>query len=257
MLSVFASLVLSDVWPNMGIHDGDNKVVWTVGCCDGDLITVDFRDEVGDGNGGNGLLKIYNKTSGLTSSYYLGPFYGTWKAFGPYCAPQCPSENPNCHNLTFTSDANAHETTVTVTDSFGLIKGMGGMEDFPIAFSTIAPAKFCMAGQSEFDMARATAEPPATARAPLPSASTPAARAVPHAHAPPAPPTAAREPLLRQGAEAARLPLPVLPARGARGPADRAAAGRQDRRHTAHRLGQQRRRRASAVVTGPPLILIH
>ena len=39
MLSVFASLVLSDVWPNMGIHDGDNKVVWTVGCCDGDLIT--------------------------------------------------------------------------------------------------------------------------------------------------------------------------------------------------------------------------
>ena len=158
MLSVFASLVLSDVWPNMGIHDGDNKVVWTVGCCDGDLITVDFRDEVGDGNGGNGLLKIYNKTSGLTSSYYLGPFYGTWKAFGPYCAPQCPSENPNCHNLTFTSDANAHETTVTVTDSFGLIKGMGGMEDFPIAFSTIAPAKFCMAGQSEFDMARA--QPP-------------------------------------------------------------------------------------------------
>ena len=126
MLSVFASLVLSDVWPNMGIHDGDNKVVWTVGCCDGDLITVDFRDEVGDGNGGNGLLKIYNKTSGLTSSYYLGPFYGTWKAFGPYCAPQCPSENPNCHNLTFTSDANAHETTVTVTDSFGLIKGKLG-----------------------------------------------------------------------------------------------------------------------------------
>ena len=63
MLATFASLVLSDVWPNMGIHDGDNKVVWTVGCCDGDLITVDFRDEVGDGNGGNGLLKIYNKTS--------------------------------------------------------------------------------------------------------------------------------------------------------------------------------------------------
>ena len=170
MLSAFASLVLSDVWPNMGIHDGDNKVVWTVGCCDGDLITVDFRDEVGDGNGGNGLLKIYNKTSGLTSSYYLGPFYGTWKAFGPYCAPQCPSENPNCHNLTFTSDANAHETTVTVTDSFGLIKGMGGMEDFPIAFSTIAPAKFCMAGQSEFDMARAAAQPPATARARPPAA---------------------------------------------------------------------------------------
>ena len=164
MLSVFASLVLSGVWPNMGIHDGDNKVVWTVGCCDGDLITVDFRDEVGDGNGGNGLLKIYNKTSGLTSSYYLGPFYGTWKAFGPYCAPQCPSENPNCHNLTFTSDANAHETTVTVTDSFGLIKGMGGMEDFPIAFSTIAPAKFCMAGQSEFDMARA--QPPSQPRRP-------------------------------------------------------------------------------------------
>ena len=172
MLSAFASLVLSDVWPNMGIHDGDNKVVWTVGCCDGDLITVDFRDEVGDGNGGNGLLKIYNKTSGLTSSYYLGPFYGTWKAFGPYCAPQCPSENPNCHNLTFTSDANAHETTVTVTDSFGLIKGMGGMEDFPIAFSTIAPAKFCMAGQSEFDMVRA--QPP---RGPRPRARATAAPA--------------------------------------------------------------------------------
>ena len=163
----------------MGIHDGDNKVVWTVGCCDGDLITVDFRDEVGDGNGGNGLLKIYNKTSGLTSSYYLGPFYGTWKAFGPYCAPQCPSENPNCHNLTFTSDANAHETTVTVTDSFGLIKGMGGMEDFPIAFSTIAPAKFCMAGQSEFDMARAQppSRPRPRARARARPRAAPAARA--------------------------------------------------------------------------------
>ena len=24
-------------WPRIGIHDGDNKIVWSSGCCDGDV----------------------------------------------------------------------------------------------------------------------------------------------------------------------------------------------------------------------------
>lgn len=64
-------------------------------------------------------------------------FWGTWKTFGPFCAPE------GQHNITFSSDANPSETTVTVTDSFGLIRAKGGMADFPITFETGAPNKFC------------------------------------------------------------------------------------------------------------------
>ena len=167
MLAGFASLVLSTSGRTWGSTTATTRWCGPSAAATA-TITVDFRDEVGDGNGGNGLLKIYNKTSGLTSSYYLGPFYGTWKAFGPYCAPQCPSENPNCHNLTFTSDANAHETTVTVTDSFGLIKGMGGMEDFPIASRRSRPPNSAWPGSRSLTWRarnrRASRDPRARAR---------------------------------------------------------------------------------------------
>ena len=35
------------------------------------------------------------------------------------------------------------ETTITVTDSFGLVRAKGGMSDFPVSFNTGAPNKFC------------------------------------------------------------------------------------------------------------------
>jgi hypothetical protein len=51
-LQIQSAMILAAVphWPRMGIHDGDNKIVWTSGCCDGDLVVIDFRDEMGDGN---------------------------------------------------------------------------------------------------------------------------------------------------------------------------------------------------------------
>ena len=61
----------------------------------------------------------------------------TWKSYGPYCAPE------GWHNLTYTSDANPQETSFTITDSYGLIKASGSMDDFPVSFHTISPAKFC------------------------------------------------------------------------------------------------------------------
>ena len=37
MLACFLAAALgAPHWPRMGIHDGDNKIVWTAGCCDGD-----------------------------------------------------------------------------------------------------------------------------------------------------------------------------------------------------------------------------
>tara|TARA_B110001452_G_scaffold29320_1_gene23042 strand:- start:106 stop:846 length:741 start_codon:yes stop_codon:yes gene_type:complete len=189
MVSAFlATALLGSTWPRRGIHDGDNRISWTPGCCDGDLVIVDFHDSQGDGNSGNGLLHVSNSTSGYDSTYVLGcvlcpaaqsspcvaargrisraraqqpresisthplsylsptsllrgrscrSFWGTWKTFGPFCAPEGE------HNITFSSDANPSETTVTVTDSFGLIRAKGGMADFPITFSTGAPNKFC------------------------------------------------------------------------------------------------------------------
>jgi hypothetical protein len=103
-------------WPRIGVHDTNNKVVWQSGCCDGDLVVVDFRDEQADGNRGNGLLVLANATSGERATYEIPPFWGLWKSFGPFCAPA------GTHTLTFTSDTQASETTVSIVDSYGLVR---------------------------------------------------------------------------------------------------------------------------------------
>ena len=131
-------LALAIAYPRVGVHTGDNRVVWQSGCCDGDLIVIDFRDENGDGNQGSGLLRLQNSTDNSTLTYEIGSFWGLHRAFGPYCAPA------GRHSISFTSDSNAVETTVKITDSFGLIKARGGMDDFPLEFNTTAPAKFCI-----------------------------------------------------------------------------------------------------------------
>lgn len=124
-------------WPRMGIHDGNNKIVWSKGCCNGDLVIIDFRDEQGDGNQGTGLLKLTNYTTGDVATHEIGPFWGMWKTFGPFCAPA------GTHSLTFTSDAQQEETTFSIIDSFGLVRGRGGMDDFPVKFNVSAPSRFC------------------------------------------------------------------------------------------------------------------
>lgn len=131
-------LALGSTWPRAGIHAGNNRITWPTGCCEGDLVVVDFRDEQGDGNQGSGMVRITNTSSGFVNTYDLTPFGGMWKTFGPFCAPE------GTHTLSFTSDANPSETTVTVTDSFGLIRAAGGMMDFPMSFNTTSPSKFCM-----------------------------------------------------------------------------------------------------------------
>ena len=126
-------------YPNVGIHTGSNRISWTTGCCDGDMVVIDFRDENADGNEGSGLLRLSNATGGTVATYEIPAFWGLWKSFGPYCAPAGAE-----HTFTFTSDANAVETTVTITDSFGLVKAKGGMDDFPMVFNTTAPSKWCI-----------------------------------------------------------------------------------------------------------------
>lgn len=136
---------------------------WPVGCCDGDLIVIDFRDEQADGNDGSGMLYLNNT---FVQSYRIqcarrgrltGPFCTplpserlhrfvrrrgmlgyTWKSYGPFCAQE------GWHNFTYTSDGNPEETFFTITDSYGLIKAQGGMDDFPVRFHTLAPSKFCV-----------------------------------------------------------------------------------------------------------------
>ena len=107
-------------WPRTGIYTGENAITWGTGCCDGDLVILDFRDEMGDGNAGTGLLHLSNASHGTVASYEIGPFHGLWRTFGPYCAPT------GQHTLSFTSDANPIETTLTVIDSFGLVRGKAG-----------------------------------------------------------------------------------------------------------------------------------
>lgn len=124
-------------WPRMGHNEGANRIAWTPGCCEGDLVIVEFRDENGDGNQGSGLLRLENASDGSTNTYNIGPFWDLWSTFGPYCAPAGE------HSLTFTSDAEVIETTYRVIDSFGLVRAHGGMMDFPAKFNTTAPAKFC------------------------------------------------------------------------------------------------------------------
>ena len=90
--------------------------MWRNGCCDGDLVVIDFRDEMGDGNQGSGLLKLTNYTTGDVSTYEIGSFWGMWESFGPFCAPAGE------HSFTFTSDAQSTETTFSIIDSFGLVR---------------------------------------------------------------------------------------------------------------------------------------
>jgi hypothetical protein len=124
-------------WPRVGIHDGNNRIVWSKGCCDGDLVIIDFRDEQGDGNQGSGLLRLSNHSSGAVATYEIAPFWGLWKTFGPFCAPHGE------HSMTFTSDAQESETSFTILDSYGLVKARGGMNDFPVTFNVSAPSRFC------------------------------------------------------------------------------------------------------------------
>ena len=53
--------------------------MWRNGCCDGDLVVIDFRDEMGDGNQGSGLLKLTNYTTGdLRDRLVLGHVEELW-----------------------------------------------------------------------------------------------------------------------------------------------------------------------------------
>lgn len=119
---------------------GLNSVTWPNGCCEGDLIVIDFRDEQADGNAGSGMLYINNTamTPSTIESYRIeGDLGYLWKSYGPFCAYE------GWHNFTYTSDANPEETTFTITDSYGLIKAQGGMSDLPLRFYTYLPSKFC------------------------------------------------------------------------------------------------------------------
>jgi len=147
-LVVWAAVAQNEPWPNIGIHDGDNKIAWAADCCDGDTIVLDFRDEQADGNQGSGTLRLHNATDGTVRVHEIRPFWGMWKSFGPFCAPE------GTHTMSFTSDANPTETTLTITDSFGLVRGAAGMFDFPISFNTTAPNKMCEAfdNGTEFDL---------------------------------------------------------------------------------------------------------
>ena len=144
---------------------GENRLSWPVGCCEGDLIVIDFRDEQADGNDGSGMLYLNNT---YVQSYRIqcaalcprahaatacapesllppqasrgrrGQRGYTWKSYGPFCAQE------GWHNFTYTSDGNPEETVFTITDSYGLIKAQGGMHDLPVRFYTYAPSKFCV-----------------------------------------------------------------------------------------------------------------
>ena len=58
----------AEAYPNHAIHNNENRIAWTNGCCDGDLIVIDFRDEQADGNGGEGTLHLNNTHP---ESYYI------------------------------------------------------------------------------------------------------------------------------------------------------------------------------------------
>ena len=62
---------------------GENRLSWPVGCCEGDLIVIDFRDEQADGNDGSGMLYLNNT---YVQSYRV------------QCAALCP--RPCRHYLT-------------------------------------------------------------------------------------------------------------------------------------------------------------
>merc|ERR1712166_533226 len=137
LLWAFAKLAFAPTaYPHLGIHTGENRISWPVGCCEGDLVVIDFRDEQADGNDGSGMLYLNNT---YVQSYRIQGQRGyTWKSYGPFCAQE------GWHNFTYTSDGNPEETVFTITDSYGLIKAQGGMDDMPVRFYTYAPSKFCV-----------------------------------------------------------------------------------------------------------------
>ena len=61
---------------------GENRISWPVGCCEGDLVVIDFRDEQADGNDGSGMLYLNNT---YVQSYRI------------QCAALCTP--PCCHGL--------------------------------------------------------------------------------------------------------------------------------------------------------------
>jgi len=98
---------------------------------------IDFRDEQGDGNDGEGMLSLSGTADDIIKHAIRGNKGYMWKTYGPFCAPE------GYHNLSYVSDINPEETTFTIKDSYGLVKAQGGMSDFPATFHTIAPSKFC------------------------------------------------------------------------------------------------------------------
>jgi len=122
------------------IRSGHNRVSWSNGCCEGDLVIIDFRDEQSDGNAGSGMLYVNNTSvePNTVENYRIeGELGYTWKSYGPFCAYE------GWHNFTYTSDANPDETSFVITDSFGLVKAQGGMAALPLRFHTLKPSKFC------------------------------------------------------------------------------------------------------------------
>ena len=142
-MAVFAAICISDAGANSDaypIRSGPNRVSWTNGCCEGDLIVIDFRDEQADGNAGSGMLYINNTSQepNTIENYRIeGQLGYTWKSYGPFCAYE------GWHNFSYTSDANPDETSFVITDSFGLVKAQGGMGSLPVRFYTHKPSKFC------------------------------------------------------------------------------------------------------------------
>merc|ERR1719389_764733 len=111
LLWTFARVAFAPTaYPHLGIHTGENRLSWPNGCCEGDLIVIDFRDEQADGNAGSGMLYI-NNTAAIpnTIEHYRidGELGYMWKSYGPFCAFE------GWHNFSYTSDANPDETTFT------------------------------------------------------------------------------------------------------------------------------------------------
>ena len=40
------------------LSSGENRITWPTGCCEGDLVVIDFYDQQGDGNEGEGMLSV-------------------------------------------------------------------------------------------------------------------------------------------------------------------------------------------------------
>ena len=137
---------------------GSNRISWPNGCCEGDLVVIDFRDEQADGNAGSGMLYINNTSfepNTIENHRIEGQLGYTWKSYGPFCAYE------GWHNFSYTSDTNPEETSFVVTDTFGLVKAQGGMASMPLRFYTHMPSKYCTpdGGLSAKQLKQRTANP--------------------------------------------------------------------------------------------------